>query len=144
MVFGLIYTIFGIYILVKYREEKQELLIIIETYITEPSIDEEIPEVVSDVAFTTEEEIDQENKDEGILLEEALERFWLKNIQPLYQDRSRSILSDKMIEVLVNKRPTSKEDWFTMMPTELRKSVNPDEGEFRQDIFEIIEEYELI
>ncbi|MDX2505737.1 MAG: AAA domain-containing protein [Gammaproteobacteria bacterium] len=105
---------------------------------------EETPEVINEAAFATEEEIDQENEEEGILLEEALERFWLQNIQPLYPDRSKSILSEKMIEVLVNKRPTNKDDWFSMIPTELRQTVHPDEGEFRQDIFEIIEEYEII
>ncbi len=105
---------------------------------------EEIPEVINEAAFATEEEIDQENVEEGILLEEALERFWLQNIQPLYPDRSRSILSEKMIEVLVNKRPTNKDEWFLTIPTELRQSINSDEGEFRQDVFEIIDEYELI
>ena len=49
-----------------------------------------------------------------------------------------------MIEVLVNKRPTNKEDWFSTIPTELRQSIHPDEGEFRQGVFEIIDEYEII
>ncbi len=77
-------------------------------------------------------------------LEEALERFWSQNIQPLYPDRARSILSVKMIAILVQKRPTNKEDWFNMIPTDLRQSIHPDEGEFRQDVFEIIDEYEVI
>jgi very-short-patch-repair endonuclease len=100
------------------------------------------PEVVTQAAFATEEEIEQEIQEESILLEEALERFWSQNIQPQYSDRSRSILSEKMIKALAIARPTSKEEWFAKIPAELRQSVHPDEGEFRQDIFDIISEYE--
>jgi len=105
---------------------------------------EETPEVVNEAAFATDEEINKEIEEESVLLEEALERFWQKNIQPLYPDRSRSILGEEMIQVLVSKRPANKEEWFAKISTELRQAINPDEGEFRQDIFEIIEEYELV
>ncbi len=104
---------------------------------------EETPEVVLQAAFASEEEIDKEIQEESILLEEALERFWKQNIQPMYSDRSRSILSKNMIKVLVVKRPTNKDEWFESISTDLRQTINPDEGEFRQDIFDIISEYEL-
>jgi len=103
---------------------------------------EETPEVVTQAAFATEEEIEQEIQEESILLEEALERFWQQNIQPQHPDRTRSILSKKMIKTLVAARPTNKEEWFAKIPAELRQTVHPDEGEFRQDIFDIMSEYE--
>lgn len=103
---------------------------------------EETPEIVTQAAFATEEEIKQEIQEESLLLEEALERFWQQNIQPLYSERNRSILSEAMIKILVKTRPTNKDEWFTKIPTEIRQSVRPDEGEFRQDIFDIISEYE--
>lgn len=103
---------------------------------------EETPEVVTQAVFATEEEIEQEIQEEGILLEEALERFWQQNIQPQYPDRTRSILSEQMIEILVNSRPTNKEEWFAKIPEDIRRTVHPDQGEFRQDIFDIIAEYE--
>jgi len=102
----------------------------------------ETPEIVTQAAFATEEEIEQEIHQESILLEEALGIFWQQNIQPQYPDRTRSILSEHMIKTLVKARPISKEEWFAKIPAEFRKTVHPDEGEFRQDIFDIISEYE--
>ena len=99
-------------------------------------------EVVTEAPTATEFELEQEVQEEKELLEEALERFWHQNIGPLYPDRSRSILSEKMIRTLVNKRPTSPDEWFESLSTEMRQAIDPNEGEFRQDIFEIIAEYE--
>lgn len=99
-------------------------------------------EVVVEAAVATEIELEQEVQEERELLEEALERFWSQNIKPLYPDRSRSILSERMIRALVNKRPTNSGEWFERVSTEMRQIIDPNEGEFRQDVFEIIAEYE--
>ncbi len=103
---------------------------------------EESAEVISDTLGTTELELEEEIREGQELLEEALKRFWQQNIQPLYPDRTRSILSEKMITTLVNTRPTTPDEWFESISTEQRQSIDPNEGEFRQDIFEIIAEYE--
>ena len=99
---------------------------------------EETPEA----PITTELELEQEIEEENEFLEEALERFWQQNIKPHYPDRSRSILSEQMISVLVNTRPTNPGEWFEGIPVEQRQCIDPNEGEFRQDVFEIIAEYE--
>ncbi|SER85749.1 hypothetical protein SAMN05421690_11132 [Nitrosomonas sp. Nm51] len=103
---------------------------------------EEPSETVMQGAFAAREGIEKEFQEESILLEEALERFWQQNVQPLHPNRSRSILSEQMIKTLVKTRPTNKDEWFAKIPAKLRQSVNPDEGEFRQDIFDIISDYE--
>lgn len=103
---------------------------------------EEAIEVVDEAPTATEFELEQEAQEEQELLEEALERFWHQNIKPLYPDRSRSILSERMVRILVNKRPTNPDEWFESIPTEVRQSIDPNEGEFRQDVFEIIAEYD--
>jgi hypothetical protein len=46
---------------------------------------EEIAEAVREEVFSSDEEIDQEIEDEGVLLDEALERFWSQNIQRHWQ-----------------------------------------------------------
>ena len=99
---------------------------------------EETPEIITQAAFATEEEIEQEIQQESIFLEEALERFWQQNIQPQYPDRTRSILNEKMIQTLAKERPTNKDEWFAKILAELRQLVHPDEGEFRQDIYSIL------
>ena len=101
-----------------------------------------IPEIITEAPITSELELEQEIEEEKELLVEALERFWQQNIKPLYPDRSRSILSEKMISVLVNTRPTNSKKWFESIPVEQRQSIDQNEGEFRQDVFEIIAEYE--
>ena len=109
-------------------------------YATLTSYEEE-PEVITQVEHVTEQELVEEEQEEQLLLHEALERFWERNIAPFYSDRSRSILSEKMIAVLVEAKPTNSESWYQGIPQELRTNIRPEEGEFRQDVFEIIAEY---
>jgi hypothetical protein len=112
-------------------------------YISNPELIE-APEIVTEAEFATDDEIEIEEQEEGVLLEEALERFWEQNIRHQHSDRTKSILSEKMITVLVNARPTNRDEWFRSIPIDMRQTISPDEGEFRQDIFDIIEEYELV
>lgn len=103
---------------------------------------EDIPEVVTQANFATEEEIEQEVVQEGMLLVEALERYWQTNIKPYYSDRKRSVLSNEMIALLVKTRPFNKHEWLKTTPIGLRENINPDETRFLQDIYDLIEEYE--
>jgi len=102
----------------------------------------EAPEILVEAEYATDEEIQSEILEEELQLEDALERFWERYIKPDFPDKSRSILSEEMINVLAKRRPTTTEEWFNLVPADMRQKIEPNEGEFRQDIFDMIEEYE--
>jgi len=104
----------------------------------EDNADKEITAVVPILDLSEDHQADDHA---GVLLEEALERFWVQNIKPDFSDRKRSILSISMIELLVRFKPTNRDDWFNLIPRESRSKINQDEGEFRQDIFELIADF---
>lgn len=102
---------------------------------------EETSEITVEAPTATEEEIESEEQEERMSLEESLERYWEQNIKPFHKDRNRSILSKKMIKKLSIECPTNSDKWFQSIPQEYRQDINPDEGEYMEDIFEIIAEY---
>lgn len=71
-------------------------------------------------------------------LEEALQRFWGQNIEPQFPDRSSSILSEKMVTLLVERRPETPADWFEAVPIELRQAMDPRQRSFLEDILEVV------
>ena len=75
-------------------------------------------------------------------LEEALDRFWDVNIRPLFPNRDVSVLSEDLVKIVVARLPTTKEQWFRVVPIEKRGGINPGEVQFLEDVFEVVMEYE--
>jgi len=100
-----------------------------------------IREVLEQAEHSTNEEIKLEEEVLTGSLESALDRFWEKNIYPYFDNRSKSILSEEMIKLLVRTRPMNEEDWFNSIPMQLRQNMDPQEKEYLEDIIEVIMEY---
>lgn len=83
----------------------------------------------------------QEEQETKASLQEALERFWEKNIKANSPDRTNSILSEQMVRLLAARLPESKSDWYKVVPLDLRVKVNPAEMEYLSDVLDVIAEY---
>lgn len=99
------------------------------------------PEVLEKVHHATREEIALEEQETSVSLEVALRRFWEKNITSQFPNPENSILSDKMIRMLVAGRPETEDQWFKVIPMELRECMDPQQRDFLDDILDVIAEY---
>jgi hypothetical protein len=55
--------------------------------------------------------------------------------------QNSTLLSDEMINLLINRKITNKQDFLTKIPLYLREKINPKEADYLDEIFECIEEY---
>ena len=99
---------------------------------------EDIPVVDT---FTAQKENGKALIQEEQTLREALNRYWESNIAPESPDRIRSILSNEIINRIVALRPETKQEWQHIIPLELRQRVEPRQGQFLEDILEIVLEH---
>lgn len=74
-------------------------------------------------------------------LQKELLHFRKVNIEPSFRDQSNGILREEMIESFVKFKPTSKEEFHSSVPRVLRENTDSQQGQFLNDIFQIIEEY---
>lgn len=74
-------------------------------------------------------------------LQKELLHFRKVNIEPSFRDQSNGILREEMIEAFVKFKPTSKEEFHSSVPRILRENTDSEQGQFLNDIFQIIEEY---
>ncbi|OFV93021.1 MAG: hypothetical protein A3F68_09325 [Acidobacteria bacterium RIFCSPLOWO2_12_FULL_54_10] len=105
------------------------------------STNEQSVEMVTVTRQPETKDIEQQDEKIGESLEETLERYWAKNIQPQFPDRESSILSRRMIQALTARRPDTEVDWFKAVSLELRQHMNPKERNFLPDILDVIAEY---
>ena len=100
-------------------------------------------EVVEEAHHASASQLEEEEKQSSDFLEEALHRFWQEEIQPRFPDRSKSILSEKMVNEFVKGRPITENQWFVKTPQDLRVRIDPKQrNEFLDDILNIIDEYD--
>lgn len=99
------------------------------------------PEILVKVRHSTKEQLAIEEEQVAESLEEALRRFWEKNIKPQYPNPENSILSDKMIKRLVAGRPETETQWFSVIPREWRVNMEPRQKVFLEDILDVVAEY---
>ena len=64
-----------------------------------------------------------------------------KNILPSFPDITNGILRNEMIDYFVKGMPITKNDFFSVIPLQLRQKTDPKQLVFLEDIFEIIESY---
>ncbi len=74
-------------------------------------------------------------------MSDALNRFWRQNIESQFPDRATSILSDSMVQLLVERRPETEDQWFAAIPIGLRQAMDPRQRGFLEDIFDLVAEY---
>lgn len=74
-------------------------------------------------------------------LRKELLHFRKVNIEPSFPDQSKGILRDEMMEAFVKFKPTTKEEFLANIPYNLRGNIGSGQGQFLNDIFQIIEEY---
>ena len=74
-------------------------------------------------------------------LREELLHYREVNIEPTYPDQTKGILRDEMIDAFVLNKPITKEDFLNSIPARLRQNIDSKQGQFLNDIFQIIEEY---
>lgn len=74
-------------------------------------------------------------------LRKELLHFRKVNIEPTFPDQSKGILRDEMIEAFVKFKPTTKEEFLAKIPYNLRNNISSGQGQFMNDIFQIIDEY---
>lgn len=74
-------------------------------------------------------------------LRKELLHFRKVNIEPSFPDQSKGILRDEMIEVFIKFKPTTKEEFLSNIPYNLRSNIGSGQGQFFNDIFQLIEEY---
>lgn len=74
-------------------------------------------------------------------LRKELLHFRKVNIEPSFPDQSKGILRDEMIEAFIKFKPTTKEEFLANIPYNLRSNIGSGQGQFLNDIFQIIEEY---
>ncbi|MFZ6007551.1 MAG: DUF4011 domain-containing protein [Nitrospirota bacterium] len=63
------------------------------------------------------------------------------NIEPKYPNQSKGILRDEMINALIKSKPTTKEEFQSSISRVLRENIDSKQGQFLNDILQIIEEY---
>lgn len=101
---------------VKYKEPREEVVHI------------SLPPTISSTAVSVDEKL------RNVLLE-----YRRKKVEPKCQDMSRSILSDQMLEEFVRIKPITREE-FHSIPLALREKIESGQGQFRDEILEIVEE----
>lgn len=74
-------------------------------------------------------------------LRKELLHFRKVNIEPSFREQSNGILREEMIEAFVKFKPTSKEEFHSCVLRALRENTDSQQGQFLNDIFQIIEEY---
>ena len=74
-------------------------------------------------------------------LREALNRYWESNIAPISPDRTRSILSTQIVNRIVALKPETKQEWLHSVPLTMRQRVEASQGQFLDDILEIVMEH---
>lgn len=74
-------------------------------------------------------------------LRKELLHFRKVNIEPSFPDQSKGILRDEMIEAFIKFKPITKEEFLANIPYNLRGNIGSGQGQFLNDIFQIIEEY---
>ncbi len=79
-------------------------------------------------------------KNDNDLRKELIE-YRKVNIDPKFTDQSKGILRKEMIEAFVKFKPTTKEEFLANIPYNLRNNISSGQGQFLNDIFQIIEEY---
>jgi len=75
-------------------------------------------------------------------LRKVLFDYRKKKIEPNCEDLNESILSDEMLAYFVRKMPTTHRE-FLQFPYTLRKKVARGQGKYLDEIFEIMEEFEI-
>ena len=91
--------------------------------------------LADDIRITTEDFKDREKELRDILLE-----YRAKILDPITEDRDRSLLSDEMINIFLIRKPISREE-FLELPLSIRENVEIDQMQYANEIFELIEEY---
>jgi hypothetical protein len=80
------------------------------------------------------------------LTDDALRNILLdyrrKKIEPSLQDLNRSILADELLNKFVKNRPTTHEE-FLKFPFFLRDKIESGQGEFLDEILEIVKEFTI-
>ena len=74
-------------------------------------------------------------------LREALNRYWESNIAPISPDRTRSILSSEIVNRIVALKPETKQEWLHSVPITMRQRIEASQGQFLDDILEIVLEH---
>jgi len=72
-------------------------------------------------------------------LRNVLLEYRRKKVEPKCQDISRSILSDQMLEEFVQRKPITREEFYNF-PLALREKIESGQGQFIDEILEIVEE----
>ena len=73
-------------------------------------------------------------------LRKHLLEYRRKKIEPVLKDMSKSILSDRLLEEFIRKKPTSKEEFWNF-PLRVRENIDPSQGRFLDEILDIIEDF---
>ncbi len=74
-------------------------------------------------------------------LREELKVFYESQILPSFPDRSKGLLRDEMLVHLVNKKPTSLEEFYKAVPMELRQKTDSRQLQYLDEIFSVISCY---
>lgn len=74
-------------------------------------------------------------------LREELKVFYESQILPSFPDRNKGILRDEMLVHLVNKKPTSLDEFYKAVPMDLRQKTDGKQLQYLDEIFDLIMEY---
>jgi very-short-patch-repair endonuclease len=85
--------------------------------------------------------IDKEQEVINESLENILLSYKYSNIDPRFPNQEKGILRDEMLNLFVKCKPTSFKEFQTSFPQALREITDNNQGQFLEDIFELIEEY---
>lgn len=107
----------------------------------EPEEEVEVPEnrgVEEEVDMEDDASTEETAKAENELKTNLL-NFRDKYIKVKYEIDTRSILSDRMIDLFVNNKPTTMDEFRLYIPQYLREKLDREQMEFMDDIFGVIE-----
>ncbi len=62
------------------------------------------------------------------------------SIKPTPEERKTGILRKEMLSLLVEKQPTDRKEFYALIPREMRENVGKGQGQYLDDILDIIEE----
>ena len=99
------------------------------------SVDQQEPSAALAADISSRDDRDDES------LSDSLDRFWRQNIELQFPDRGTSILSDSMVQLLVERRPETESQWFGAVPIGLRQAMDPKQRGFLEDILDLVAEY---
>jgi len=86
--------------------------------------------------------LEKEEKKIDSSLEDILLEYKYSNIDPRYPDQNNGMLRDEMLSLFVKSMPTTRKEFQTNIPQTLREKTDTNQGQFLEDIFELIEEYD--